>query len=80
MIMRVLHVVQVLCLAQLTCLRLGLGFTSPVGPGRVLDVCLCLGCGGVGSFGSLGGVCGVGGQLVEVLGQGLERWGGVMSV
>ena len=27
---------------------LGLGFTNPVGTGRVLDVCLCFGCGGVG--------------------------------
>ena len=27
---------------------LGLGFTNPVGIDRVLDVCLCLGCGGVG--------------------------------
>ena len=27
---------------------LGLGFTDPVGTGRVLNVCLCLGCGGVG--------------------------------
>ena len=27
---------------------LGLGFTSPVGRGGVLDVCLCFSCGGVG--------------------------------
>ena len=27
--------------------RLGLGFTNPVGTGRVLDVYLRLGCGGV---------------------------------
>ena len=46
----------------------GLGFTSPVGTGGVLDVCLCFGCGDVGGDG-------VGG-----LDQGLERWGGVMSV
>ena len=26
---------------------LGLGFTNPVGPAGVLDVCLCFGCGGV---------------------------------
>ena len=26
---------------------LGLGFTNPVGPGGVLDMCLCLNCGGV---------------------------------
>ena len=30
---------------------LGLGFTNHVGPGRVLDVCLCFGCGGVGCVG-----------------------------
>ena len=30
---------------------LGLGFTNPVGAGRVLDVCLCFGCGGVGGVG-----------------------------
>ena len=28
--------------------ELGLGFTNPVGPGGVLDMCLCFGCGGVG--------------------------------
>ena len=28
--------------------ELGLGFTNPVGTGRVLDMCLCFGCGGVG--------------------------------
>ena len=27
---------------------LGLDFTNPVGTGKVLDVCLCFGCGGVG--------------------------------
>ena len=42
---------------------LGLGFTNPVGPGEVLDVCLCFGCGVVG---------GVGGEWVEDLDQGLE--------
>ena len=50
---------------------LGLGFTNPVGTGGVLDVFLCLGCGGVG---------GADGELVEGLDQGLEGWGGVMSV
>ena len=47
---------------------LGLGFTNPVGIGRVLDVCLCLGCGGVG------------GEWVGGMDQGLEGWCGVMSV
>ena len=37
----------------------------------MLDVCLCFGCGGVG---------GVGGECVGGLDQGLEGWGGVMSV
>ena len=50
---------------------LGLGFTYPVGTGGVLDVCLCLGCGDVG---------GVGEEWVWGLDQGLEGWGGVMSV
>ena len=44
-----------------------MGFTNHVGAGGVLDVCLCLDCGGVG---------GVGGEFD----QGLEGWGGVMSV
>ena len=52
---------------------LGLGFTNPVQTGGVLDVCPCLGCGGVG------GVGGVGGESIW-LDQGLEGWGGVMSV
>ena len=30
--------------------ELSLGFTSPVGTGGVLDVCLCFGCGGVGGL------------------------------
>ena len=47
---------------------LGLGFTNPVGTGGVLDVCLCFGCGGVG------------GEWVGGLDEGLEGWGGVMSV
>ena len=47
---------------------LGLGCTNYVGTGRVLDVCLCFGCG-----------C-VGGKWVGGLDQGLEGWGGVMSV
>ena len=46
---------------------LGLGFSNPVGTGRVLDVCLCFGCGGVGGLG--GEWVGVGG-----LAQGLEGW------
>ena len=50
---------------------LGLGFTNPVGTGGVLDVCLCFGCGGLGD----GCVECVGG-----LDQGLDGWGGVMSV
>ena len=54
------------------CIReLSLGFTNSVGTGGVLDMCLCFGCGGVG---------GVGGEWVGGLNQGLERWGGVMSV
>ena len=51
--------------------ELGLGFTNPVGTGRVLGMCLCFGCGGVGS---------VGREWVGGLDQGRERWGGVMSV
>ena len=54
---------------------LGLGFTNPVGTGGVLDVCLCFGCAGVGV-----GVGGVGGEWLGCLDQGLEGWGGVMSV
>ena len=50
---------------------LGLDFTNPVGTGGVLDVYLCFGCGDVG---------GVGGKWVGDLDQGLEGWGGVMSV
>ena len=46
--------------------ELSLGFSNPVGAGGVFDVCPCLGCGGVGGVGGLD--------------QGLERWGGVMSV
>ena len=50
------------------CMReLGLGFTNPVGTGGVLDVCLCC-----------SGVCGVCGECG--LDQGLEGWGGVISV
>ena len=30
---------------------LSFGFTNPLGTGRVLDVCLCFGCGGVGGVG-----------------------------
>ena len=48
---------------------LGLGFTIPMGTGGVLD--------GVCTFG-YGGVAG--GDWVEGLDQGLEGWGGVMSV
>ena len=47
---------------------LGLGFTNPVGTGTVLDVCLLRWC----SW-RRWGVC-------RGLDQGLERWGGVMSV
>ena len=50
---------------------LGLDITNPVGTGRVMDVCPCFGCGDVG---------GVGGEWVGGLNQGLEGWGGVMSV
>ena len=46
--------------------ELGLGFTNPAGTGGVLDMCLCFGCGG--------------GEWVGGLDQGLERWGGIMSV
>ena len=48
---------------------LSLGFTNPAGTGGVLDV--CLGRGGVGS---------VGGEWIGGLEQGLDGWGGVMSV
>ena len=50
---------------------LGMGFTNPVGTRGVLDVCLCFGC---------GGVVGVDREWVGGLDQGLEGWGGVMSV
>ena len=49
----------------------GLGFTNPVGTRGVVDVRLCFGCGGMG---------GVGEEWVGGLDQGLEGWGGVMSV
>ena len=49
---------------------LGFGFTNPVGAGGCWT-CVCFGCGGVG---------GVGGEWVGGLDQGLEGWGGVMSV
>ena len=46
------------------CMRgLGLGFTTPVGTGGVLYMCLCFGCS-----------C-VGGEWVGGLDQGLEGWG-----
>ena len=48
-----------------------LGFTNPMRTWGVLDVCLCLGCVSVG---------GVSGKLVGGLDQGLEGWGGGMSV
>ena len=47
---------------------MGLDFTNPVRTGGVLDVCLCFGCGGGD------------GEWVGGLDQGLEGWGGVMSV
>ena len=50
---------------------MGFGLNNHVGKGEVLDVCLWFGC---------GGVCGVGGELVRGVDQGLEGWGGVMSV
>ena len=52
---------------------LGLGFTNSGGKWGKWDICLCFGCGGVGV-----GV--VGGEWVSSLCQGLEGWGGVMSV
>ena len=33
------------------CRRLGLGVSSHVGIGRLLDVCLCLGCCGIAGVG-----------------------------
>ena len=48
--------------------ELGLAITNPVGKGGVLDMCLCFGCGGVV------------GEWVGGLDQGLEWWGGLMSV
>ena len=51
--------------------RIGFGFYQSCGTVRVLDMCLCFGCGGVG------GVCG---EWVGGMDQGRERWGGVMSV
>ena len=53
---------------------LSLSVTNPVGTGRVLDACMCLGCGCVV------GVDGVGGEWVCGLDQGLEERGCVMSV
>ena len=50
---------------------LGLDFINPVRTGGMLDVCLSFGCGDVG---------GVGGEWVGGLDQGLDGWGGVMSV
>ena len=51
--------------------RIGFGLYLSFGTGGVLDVCRCFGCGSVG---------GEGGELVGSLNQGLDRWGGVMSV
>ena len=50
---------------------LGLGFTNPVGPRGVCEVCMCFCCGGVGV---------VGGEWVGGLYLGREELGGVMSV
>ena len=44
---------------------LGLGFTNPMGTGRVLEVCLCFGCGSVG---------GVGGEWLGGFDQVLKGW------
>ena len=44
---------------------LGLSFTNPVGKRGVLGMCLCFDCGCVG---------GIGGEWVEGLDQGWERW------
>ena len=49
---------------------LGLGFTNPVGTGECWKF-VWLDC---------GGVSGVGGEWVGGLDQGLEGWGGVMSM
>ena len=51
--------------------KIGFGLDQSCETWRVVDVCLCLGC---------GGVCGVGEELVAGLDQGLEGWGGVISV
>ena len=50
---------------------LGLSFINPMGTGGMLDLCLCFGCGDVD---------GVDREWVRGLEQGLEGWGGVMSL
>ena len=51
--------------------RLCLSFTNPVGTRGMFEECLCLSWGDVG---------GVGGEWLGGFEQGLEEWGGVMSV
>ena len=51
--------------------RIGFGLYQSCGNRGSVDVCLCFGCSGVG---------GVGGAWVGGLDQGMEVWGGVMSV
>ena len=70
----VVHVVLVFCLVQARgdvggeggewMRELGLGFTNPVGTGRVLDMCLCFGCSGVGGVGGGGTRVGSGGVVL----------------
>ena len=50
-VMHVLLYVLHVCMLSEWMRGLDLGFANPVGTGRVLDVCVCLGCGGVGGVG-----------------------------